>query len=315
MTPAANRLNHDQAKALEFALSAGRNRPDRLPGLSVIFERLTKSFAEELEKLSFLPPRVVLSDISVGRYKDQCDLSAGTLAAVVRASKWNGYICLTADRNLSMSFVEAALGYDGTMKVRTKPTRSPTNTEISIVTLLFKRLCRSLTDAFSSYVDADFEVSSVANKDDLHLASQAEAPVITCHLTVEYGDMPGQLNVLLPQRLLDPFREILQSISLPDSVRTGEDRDDDWTKQLSEEISRAFVKITAILDSSRLPLGQVASFKIGTVLPLTGTSLTKICLEVDDRPLFWSELGRQNSVLAVKIEEEFDANEEQVEDI
>ncbi len=315
MNVQAAKSNRDRAKLLESALSAGRNRPDRLPGLAVIFERLAKALAEELEKLSFLRPRVALVDISTGAFADAHLVTADTLEAVVRADKWKGYVCFSATRDVAMAFVEAAHGYDGTINARNKPERPLTQTEISIVALLFKRLSRALTDAFSANFDVSFELKSVANRDDLILVSQTDAPVITVQLSMEYHDSQGYLSVVIPQNLLDPFRDLLQSIRPSPEIDAGNGGDHDWAKQLADEISRAFVKTTAVLDSSCIGLGEVAAFDVGTVVPLSGNSISRVCLEIDDRPLFWCELGRQNTQLALRIDADYDADEIQVEEV
>jgi flagellar motor switch protein FliM len=314
MNAQSSRLSADRAKILESALSAGQNRLDRLPGLAAIFERTAKALAEELERLSFLRPRVALADISVGSYSEKCRSAEGAVDAVVRADRWKGYVYFAADREVSMAFVEAVLGYDGTMNARSKPARDSTKTEISIITLLFKRLSRSLVDAFSNYVDTSLEIKSVANEDERLLVCRGDAPVIAARISIEYHDALGHLTIIVPQNLLDPFRDLLQSIPAATEIDVGKPADHNWARQISDEISRAFVRTTAVHDAHFIPLGEVATFKVGTIVPLLGNSLARVCLEVDDRPLFWCELGRQNALLALRIDEEYDPDQVQIED-
>ena len=93
-------------KSLERALSAGHNRPDRLPGLQIIFSQLPRIMVEEIGNLSLLPLKVRLLDLTASTLGDTCTLPPKTLAGVVRAERWRSWVYFISDPLATALFVE-----------------------------------------------------------------------------------------------------------------------------------------------------------------------------------------------------------------
>jgi len=300
-------------KALELAIAAEHNRPERLPGLVAVFNRLPDMSVVNLENISALKPEISLVDVTVARFSDVAAVPASTVCGVLRADKWNGNIFFLADGAAGLAFVEAATGFDGTLPTHVAP-RALTTLERGIVTLLFTRLARSLAEAFSAFVDVMFEVASVGDSELLVGAIPAAAPVLVGRIKIDFAGKEGFVHIAIPQKLLEPIRQELQVLPTVVAAEAPVEGDPDWARQLSDEIARAFILTKAILDERPITLQEIASLKVGSTITLNTTSISRARLEIDDRPLFWCELGKNHQQLALRIESELEDDLEVVEE-
>lgn len=299
-------------KALERALSAGQNRPDRLPGLQMIFGQLPRVMVEEVGNVSSLPLKVHLLDMSASTLGEACNLPPYTIGAPVRAERWRSWLYFIADPMATALFVEVASGCEG-FPPQGLVKRIPTKTDANVVGVLFRRIARSLTEAFSILVDIPLEVGEVVDKIELEPQLSATAPVITARLSLEYPGQAGIVTIVIPQTALEPVRDLLSGAVAGDAVNgagaPSRSRDDSaWSKQLAEEIARAFIDLTGVLEERTIPLGEVQRFAVGSIVELSSPSLSRVRLDSDDIPLFWCELGKRGGTLTLRVEEDFDEN-------
>lgn len=292
----------DQFQALELAISAEQNSPARLPGLVNVFNRLPEVYVQDIGALSYIKPEIQLASLKVGRFADFSNLPKGAAGVVVRAEKWRGDFFFVADGAAAAVFLEAVLGSDP--ESTSQPSvKSLTAAENSIVSLLFKRLARSLADAFSTYVDITFDVNSIGDREAFERSYSPTALVLIGQLKITYAGRSGLITVALPQKTLASVREALGVTNGIQEKITSTGGDPDWSQQLSTEIARAFIDTMAVLDQQSIMLRDVAAFRLGSIVALSTPSISRACLEIDDQPLFWCQLGRQSNHLALEIEQ------------
>lgn len=75
-----------------------------------------------------------------------------------------------------------------------------------------------------------------------------------------------------------------------------------WTKRMKEEITRAYVNLSAFTLQSRKTLKEVQNFKVGQVLPLPKNAMENIIISCQDKALFKGDLGKIDSQLSVRIQ-------------
>ena len=75
----------------------GLTRPDRLPGLQMIFGQLPRVMVEEIGNLSLLPLKVRLLELVASTIGETCTLPPNTLAGVVRAERWRSWVYFISD--------------------------------------------------------------------------------------------------------------------------------------------------------------------------------------------------------------------------
>ncbi len=304
-------------KSLERALSAGQNRPDRLPGLQIIFGQLPRVMVEEIGDLSQLPLKVRLIELAASTIADTCSLPPAAFAGVVRAERWRSWLYFIADPAASALFVEAATGCES-LPPNGLPPRKPTRTDANVLRVLFRRVARALTTAFSILVDVAFDVGAIVEKIELEPQLAPSSPVIAARLAFDYGGHIGIVTIVIPQAALDPIRNLLAGAAPGEAMSTAtasRSRDDPtWTKQLSEEIARAFIELNGVLEERPISLGEVQRFAVGSVVELQMTSMSRVRLDADENPLFWCELGKRENALILRIEDEFDEQREAVDE-
>ena len=309
MHPQATPSPSELIRNLELAIAAEQNRPERLPGLVAIFNRLPEVSVVNLQNLSALKPEITLAEISVGRFSDMAEAAEGTVYGVVRAERWNGYVYFLTDAQAALAFIEAATGFDGDVRTGIAP-RELTVLERSIVSLLYMRLSRSLAEAFSAFVDITFDVTAIGARDILIAAAPASAPTMVARLKVAFAGTEGSIRIVIPQKLLEPVRMELEVIPAPTVEEQLPDGDPDWARQLTGEIARAFITTNAILDERKITLDELASLKVGSTISLATTTISRARLEIDERPLFWCEVGKNHQQMALRIETEFESVDE-----
>jgi flagellar motor switch protein FliM len=305
-------------KALERALSAGQNRPDRLPGLQMIFSQLPRVMVEEVGNVSSLPLKVHLLDLSASTLGEACNLPPRTIGAPVRAERWRSWLYFIADPMATALFVEVASGCEG-FPPEGLAMRKPTKTDANVVRVLFRRVARSLTEAFSLLVDIPFEVGNVVDKIELEPQLSTSSPVITARLSLEYPGQAGIVTIVIPQMALEPIRDLLSGAVTGDMPNgapgSSRPRDDStWSKQLAEEIARAFIDLNGVLEERPISLGEVQRLAVGSVVEIASTSLSRVRLDSDDIPLFWCELGKRGGVLTLRVEDDFDESRDAVDE-
>lgn len=305
-------------KSLERALSAGQNRPDRLPGLQTIFGQLPRVMAEQLSSVSSLPVKARLLDLTASTIGESCNLPPNTYAGVVRAERWRNWLYFISDPMLTALFVESALGCEG-LPPNGLAERRLTKTDASILRVMFRRVTRALTHAFSLLVDVQLDLGDVVDKIELEPQFSPSSPVIAARLAIEYFGQTGILTIVIPQAAIEPVRDLLAAasagdaaIALPASGRAPNDTS--WSKQLSDEIARAFIGLSGILEERPISLGEVQRFAVGSVVELTSTSLSRVRLDADEIPLFWCELGKRDGTLTLRIEDDFDRSKETIDE-
>jgi flagellar motor switch protein FliM len=307
-----------EKSSLERALSAGLTRPDRLPGLQMIFGQLPRVMVEELSNLSLLPLKVRLLELIASTIGETCSLPTNTLAGVVRAERWRSWVYFISDPTATALFVEAATGCEGFSPGDIAP-KAPTKTDGNVLRVLFRRVARSLTAAFSLLVDVTFDVGSVVDKIELEPQLSTSTPVVAARLSLEYSGHAGVVTIVIPQAALEPIRDLLtgsvpgEAISAPGAASRIRD-DSVWSKQLAEEIARAFINLNGILEERPIPLGEVQRFAVGSVVELGSTSLSRVRLDADESPMFWCELGKREGALILRVEDDFDRHREAVDE-
>jgi len=304
-------------KSLERALSAGHNHPDRLPGLQMIFGQLPRILVEELDNLSHLPVKVHLIELFASTIADSCTLVPGAFAGVVRAERWRSWLYFVADPAATMVFVEAATGCES-IPANGLPPRKPTRTDANVLRVLFRRIGRGLTNAFSILTDVEFDVGSVVDKIDLEPQLSPTSPVIAARIGIDYDGHSGTVTIIIPQVALDPIRDLLVSATPGEGANPAAPlpttEDPAWSKQLAEEIARAFIDLNGVLEERPIALGEVKKFAVGSVIELHMTSMSRVRLDADESPLFWCELGKRDDALILRVDEEFDQQREAVDE-
>jgi flagellar motor switch protein FliM len=128
---------------------------------------------------------------------------------------------------------------------------------------------------------------------------------VVAKILIQAMDMGGQMFVVIPQPALTPIRQHLSR----DLSSDGSASDPRWRRMMRRGVQKTEVKAVAILDEQSLTLGDISSWKVGDVLPLKASNVTKIRLDCKNQPLFWSELGQAKGHYTLKMADKVDVEE------
>jgi flagellar motor switch protein FliM len=88
-----------------------------------------------------------------------------------------------------------------------------------------------------------------------------------------------------------------------------------WLKQISEEVQRTSVTISAVLESRTFTLGDIAGLAVGSTLILPATPQSRVKVESSEQPLFWAYLGQDQGFHTLCIDEPIDRDREFINDV
>lgn len=301
-------------RALELALTAGQNRPERLPGLLTVFGQLPRVMFEELSSVLPVPFKLRLLDVTASTYGEACVVPRNGLAGIARAERWRNWVFLLSDPSLTSFFIQAATGCEPTLIGDWRP-RTPTRTDCNIARVIFRRASRSLASAFSVLTDISFDVGSVSEKIETEPAINPSAAVFVGRLVFEFAGQSGVLKIVIPQAALEPIRNMLAAPPAAAAARGTRKREDPvWSRQLADEIARAFISLDGVLEERPISLGEVQRLAVGSVIELQSTELSRVRLDADENALFWCELGKRDGALIMRVEREFDRDTEGIDE-
>lgn len=289
---------------IEIALSAGQNSPEKLPGLLSIFNELPIALAEELKNISFIPMKITSLPLEAGRFGEAVPLPTCAAVTVVTVRQLKGSVLFACDFDAAFLFVEAALGYNFVVP-STATKRELTAAEYNVLHVLFRRLARSLSHVFSRVADVVFEITSVIEPRTLEPICSPSAATLVASIKLDIGGKYGMLYIAIPQDLLTPVRGVLGVSHAHQAASTDEADDSDWSQQLSAELARAFVSVSAVLTEETISLADVQRLSVGSLLPLSITTTGRARLEFESEPIFWCELGKRDGSLTLRIDQNY----------
>lgn len=84
---------------------------------------------------------------------------------------------------------------------------------------------------------------------------------------------------------------------------------------MENEVSRAHVVVTAVLDERMGMLGEVSSFKVGDVVELNATAHGRVRLECNGERLMWCHLGKSQGKYTLRVDQPIDREQEFMNEI
>lgn len=285
---------------------------DRLPLLRAIFEEMASGFEETIRRLSDPSMKFFVDQLAIGRVNDIFEAHEGCALTAVYSGggDLDAKILMGVDHNFVYSLVEALFGSDGS-EAPCEEERSLTNIEVRVGHFAFARLTKALQDSFTSLARVSFEMEPVASKFDFTAAGRKNGPAVTCRCKLAIFDREGEIFLVVPQPVLEPFREALSR----DPSAEPSLLDPHWAKRMQNRVTRTEVSVHAVMEKDDLTLGDIARFEVGQIveLPISPTSLIK--LQCEGQALFWCALGQKDGVYTVRIEDQVDLDQEFIDDV
>src|SRR5690554_6220372 len=138
----------ERARMTDRLLDAAGLSVDRLPMLPVLFDRMSRTFADTLRQKSTSPSYLSVSDIDNERIGDVRDANeSNAMVSVFHVPEWDSRILIGIDRDFVYTMVEVLFGADGTEPPLDEE-RPFSNIETRIARSTFIDAAKALKDSF-----------------------------------------------------------------------------------------------------------------------------------------------------------------------
>ena len=292
-------------------LDAAGLQIDKLPMLPVIFDRVANQCAEQMRAIAASPCYFSMSHIEQGRIGDLLEpYESNAVTAILEVPEWDSEVVLGFDRDFIFTIVEVMFGGDGNEQPE-EDGRAFSNIEMKVCAKLAEMICQILTAAFSVAAKATFRLERLETRMHFAVIGRRTAQAAAANFLVQAINRGGEMFVILPYAGLQMVRRALASSA---TSEVGA-RDPDWMRQMRAGVTRADVKLRAILDSKEMSLGDIAALRPGHVIQLSATPKTPVRLEANEQPLFWCQLGQADGVYKLRVDDVFDPEQEFLGDL
>jgi flagellar motor switch protein FliM len=294
---------------LSSAFSGGLSRIEQYPMLVTMMGAFCESAAAAFANIAGAP-KIQLDELSARRAQDSMAIEAQTgLYFPVRSEALAGQLVFCFGQDLIFNLTDSALGGSG--QARPAFDRRPTPIETRIATMFAEAMVGALQLAFAkAEIEADLTIETPTHLAQTVPLLKENVPVVAASVSIAFGPIGALGLILIPQSVLGPYRDKLARTPVEAPPPRRRAADPGWSEQIQQELSRTTVSITTILEERTLTLDEIVHLKVGQVLELTATATSRVRMESDNVPLFWCDLGRQGTALALRVQGPIDRDQE-----
>lgn len=297
--------------SLEELFTGASRFADRLPMLRILLERTAAACTEELAGDLAASAQLSLQGIDSGTAGDLLAAHDGSsVTGVLHAPKWGARLLLSADRTAVFAIMETMLGGDGSQAACTSP-RPFTKLEMRIAGAFFERLARMLAASFAAVAETPFVLEGTGDRIDYDVIGRRNDSIVLAKFRLDAHGRGGEVWAAIPRSALNPLRDALSRAPQKELAPA----DPRWTRQIENELTRAGVVLSAVLDERMGLLGEIANLTVGDVLELNATAHSRVRLECNGERLIWCHLGKTNGIYTLRVDEFVDQQREFMDEI
>lgn len=300
MTVTATALRDETGRATSPSWLEKRVGTDfeRLPLLADAMTDVARCLADGLASLSAAPGEVTYKGLRTRKLDTQGPGGRGTVFALADAPGWSTPIGLQFDHRFISVVVEACFGGGGDdPQLTNRDSLSPI--ESSIAEAITEQVAQAITAGFATVLPTEVVLEPIRPKPDLTLLGKPGVPILAATLVLHGIGQPAELEILIPQAALRPFRDRLAGgLDETDPVP-----DHQWSERLEAEVGRATMQVEASIGLPSMTLGDIARLQVGQVLALPTGARSKVFLGCGADELFRCELGQSAGFYTVRIED------------
>lgn len=277
---------------------------ERLPMLTLIFDRLATACAEGMRPYSPAILTCFVNSIATDHVWDALDAYDGSIAAILYSPELDARVLVGLDRRCIFALMEVLLGGDGQQQPYDDD-RNFSTLETRVAQTVFEIAAEALHSAFGPIIATKFTLERVETRMDFTVMGRRNVLAVVAKILIQAMDMGGQMFVVIPQPALTPIRQQLSR----DLSSDGSASDPRWRAMMRQGVQKTEVKAVAVLDEQSLTLGDISAWRVGDLLPLKASAVTKTRLDCKNQPLFWCELGQAKGHYTLKVADRVDVEE------
>jgi flagellar motor switch protein FliM len=283
---------------------------ERFPTLQAVFDNMAAAFTSHVQTLSDLPSEFLVENVASVRAIDVLTSYDNRIQAAYRVLDAESRILISADHDFVYLLLELMFGSDGAEPSYERE-RSLSKIETRVGQHAFEKLAKALKAALSITAGIEFSLERVNGKLELPTGSRKNGFALICNCKLRTLNREGGVFIVIPQTLIEPFKQALSCDPLNEASRT----DPEWAKRMRSRVTQAEITVRATMEKRDFTLYDIACLEVGQVvsLPISPDGLIK--LECETQPLFWCTLGQKDEAYTIRVEEFIDQNEEFIDEV
>jgi flagellar motor switch protein FliM len=263
-----------------------------------MLEILSKSFAERAgDSLSGVLGRATGMQFSSLEAVKAADLQAAlpmpASLAVVRLKPLPGLAFISVEPALLLTLLDGFFGGSG--RATTDPLAAVAPAAQRFLGLMIRSFAADLTAAWAPVTPLELELVKQETNPRLVQMGGPQDSIIVVKFTVEFGARSGSIDWLLPETLLAPIRENLES----DGGKAPARKQEAWAPVLRTALQDAQLETRAILAQAQISLGELVRLSPGDIIPIEAPQ--QVTLLAGDVPVYRGRFGVSQGRNALKI--------------
>ena len=283
---------------------------ERLPMLRVVFDRMIAALTERIRPMATSHILFSVKEIGSGRIADILDRCDGNvIGAVFIVPEWDTRLFICLDRRFIITLFEILFG--GTGEEWPTEDRPFSGADHKIGQIILEHAAKALAVSFASIVETSLRFEGIESRMEFVAIGRRSNFSVVTRIEIQALGRTGEMLVLIPQPGINAIRQRLER----DPAEESSARDPRWAKQMQSRLGRSEVSLRALIEEHQFTLADIASLRVGKILPLQATPQSKLKLECNDQTLFWCQLGQADGLYTVRVEESVDQEREFMDDI
>jgi flagellar motor switch protein FliM len=275
---------------------------ERMPGLRFALNRFIAEAPARLGSLIARPSGATIEDIRATTLFEAIGECSGLTAAIYASAEPEAHLMIALDERIDSLIVSSIFGEavsaGSSEKAGGDVEKPRTPIEASLVEAFARALGEALETALASVARVTLVFERLTTIQDPFALGRRDGEAAAARFTLGMSGGACQGLLLLPQAFLLPFRAELANDPEADAPAA----DQRWSRLMEAGVQQTRLPVTAILEEVPMSLGDVASFRVGGLLPLQCNDFNAIRLECSGHGMFTCKLGQADGRFRLEVE-------------
>lgn len=288
-------LEKNTAEAVRpYDFTAQRINRTQLPMLEIVCKSFAERAGASLSGVLGRDASMQFSSLEAAKAVDlQAALPLPASLVVVRLKPLPGFAFVSVDPALLLTLLDGFFGGSG--RATTDPLAAIAPAAQRFLGLMIRSFAADLTAAWGPVAPLELELVKQETNPRLVQMGGPHDSIIAAKFTVEFGARSGRIDWLLPETLLAPVRETLES----DGGKAPGRKQEAWAPVLRTALQDAQLETRAILAQAQISLGELVRLSPGDIIPIETPQ--QVTLLAGDVPVYRGRFGVSQGRNALKI--------------
>lgn len=298
-------IEEAETKVKEYDFSSPKKfTKDQIKSLSSLYENFARVVSSYYSSVLRSVCEIEIAQIEEQRYYEFNNALPDTvLIGMVDFKPENKqYEETTMMFDLSMSFgyfmIDRLLGGTDEASI---PDRTYTDVELAILRTIMVRTTQYLEEAWQNYIGVTNVLRTIETNGRFLQAFSPQDIIVIVSMEIKVGDFSSMANICMLAESLDGLISNF-SMRYSRSVKQQDPEKERIRKEsLMEDLKKADLNVTALLDECRMSLGEVLQLRPGDIIALNTRTDEDIKVLVENKPWYRARIGEAGRKKAIKI--------------